>query len=114
MRALLLGVATAVALIDCGTGAPARPAAEKTPSKSDDRIVAIDRELATLGDHPSGHRAGALFEEKGDRLLASSQRAAAKAAYLEAARAFNQSPEATNAPVIDSDRCRGKAAAITP
>lgn len=113
MRTLLLAAVTALLLIDCGASAP--PSTQtKTKAASDDRLVAIDRELAALGEHPSGHRAGVLFEEKGDRLLAASQRVAAKAAYLEAARAFNQSPEATNAPVIDSDRCSGKAAAITP
>lgn len=109
MKPALLVVMTAVGLIDCSATTPqvAQPA-------HDDRLAALDRELLALGEHPSGHRAGALFEEKGDRLRAASQNAAAKAAYLEAARAFNQSPEATNAPAIDSDRCRAKAAAIGP
>lgn len=81
-------------------------------TKPDPRVVVIDRELATMGERPSGRAAGALFEEKGDRLRAAGQNAAAKNAYREAQRAFNQSPEATNAPALESDRAKAKADAI--
>ena len=75
-------------------------------------LAKIDAAIAALGEHPTGDSAARLFERRGELLLGRRRNGEAKAAYLEAARCYGQSPEASNGPVERADRMRKKAEAI--
>ena len=77
-------------------------------------LVEVDARLRALGEHPVGTEAGVLFEKKGELLLSTKRNAEAKAAFLDAARAYGQSPEASREPVERAERARKRAEAITP
>lgn len=116
MRLLILVVLAAPAL-DCVHSKRAEPVAVSVaavPVADAEELAKIDAAIAAAGEHPTGDSAARLFERRGDLLLAMKRSGDAKAAYLEAARCYAQSPEASNGPVERSDRMRKKAEAIGP
>jgi hypothetical protein len=105
MLALILALGCARAPSPAPSAAPGQAAPD--PAAQRGELEEIDRRLATTS--PFGSGAGHLLERRGALLESLGRTAEAIQAYDAAARAYAQSPEATNMPVINSDRARAKA-----